>query len=44
VSYLEGEDRVREIAVMMSDEKVTEASLNNAREMLLSKGEEINES
>ena len=37
VNYLEGEDRVHEIAVMMSDESVTEASLNNAREMLASK-------
>ena len=37
VSYLEGEARVHEIAVMMSDESVTEASLNNAREMLASK-------
>ena len=37
VTYLEGEARVREIAVMMSDEQVTEASLNNAREMLTSK-------
>ena len=37
VNYLEGEVRVREIAVMMSDERVTEASLENAREMLTSK-------
>jgi len=37
VRYLEGEDRVHEIAVMMSDEQVTEASLTNAREMLTSK-------
>jgi len=37
VHYLEGEARVHEIAVMMSDEKVTEASLSNAREMLASK-------
>ena len=38
VQYLEGASREYEIAVMMSDEKVTEASLNNAREMLSSKG------
>lgn len=38
VHYLEGEARVHEIAVMMSDERVTEASLSNAREMLASKG------
>jgi len=37
VQYLEGEARIHEIAVMMSDEKVTEASLSNAREMLVSK-------
>jgi len=37
VHYLEGDARVHEIAVMMSDEKVTEASLSNAREMLVSK-------
>jgi len=37
VNYLEGEARVHEIAVMMSDEKVTEASLGNAREMLNNK-------
>ena len=37
VQFLEGEDRVHEIAVMMSDEKVTEAALGNAREMLASK-------
>lgn len=37
VSYLEGNARVHEIAVMMSDEKVTKASLSNAREMLASK-------
>jgi len=37
VNYLKGEARVHEIAVMMSDEKVTEASLSNAREMLASK-------
>jgi len=37
VNYLEGDARVHEIAVMMSDEKVTEASLNNAREMLNNK-------
>jgi len=37
VNYLEGEARVHEIAVMMSDEQVTEASLSNAREMLNSK-------
>lgn len=37
VTYLEKEARVHEIAVMMSDEQVTEASLNNAREMLASK-------
>ena len=38
VHYLAGDARVHEIAVMMSDEKVTEASLSNAREMLASKG------
>ena len=38
VQYLEGEDRVHEIAVMMSDETVTETALANAREMLSSKG------
>jgi len=38
VSYLAGDARVHEIAVMMSDEQVTEASLSNAREMLASKG------
>ena len=37
VTYLESEARVHEIAVMMSDENVTEASLGNAREMLSSK-------
>jgi len=37
VQYLEDEARVHEIAVMMSDENVTEASLSNAREMLSSK-------
>jgi len=37
VNYLEGDARVHEIAVMMSDENVTEASLSNAREMLTSK-------
>jgi len=37
VNYLEGDARVHEIAVMMSDENVTEASLSNAREMLASK-------
>ena len=36
-SYLEGEARVHEIAVMMSDETVTQASLENARQMLQSK-------
>ena len=40
VQYLEGDERAHEIAVMMSDEQVTEASLTNAREMLASK--EIN--
>jgi DNA repair protein RecN (Recombination protein N) len=38
VHYLEGTSRVHEIAVMMSDETVTEASLRNAKEMLVSKG------
>ena len=38
VQYLEGDERVHEIAVMMSDENVTEASLLTAREMLASKG------
>ena len=38
VEYLKGDARVHEIAVMMSDEKVTEASLENAREMLENKG------
>ena len=38
VQYLDGDARVHEIAVMMSDEKVTEASLENAREMLENKG------
>jgi len=38
VTYLEGDARVHEIAVMMSDEKVTDASLENAREMLENKG------
>jgi len=37
VHYLEGDARVHEIAVMMSDEQVTEASLSNARQMLESK-------
>ena len=37
VNYLEGEARVHEIAVMMSDEQVTEAALGNARAMLESK-------
>lgn len=37
VNYLEGDARIHEIAVMMSDETVTEASLNNAREMLANK-------
>lgn len=37
VKYLEGDARVHEIAVMMSDEQVTDASLSNAREMLASK-------
>ena len=37
VNYLEGDDRVHEVAVMMSDEQVTEASLSNARQMLNSK-------
>ena len=37
VHYLSGDARVHEIAVMMSDENVTEASLSNAREMLASK-------
>lgn len=37
VRYLQGDERVHEIAVMMSDEKVTEASLNNAKEMLAAK-------
>jgi len=39
VKYLTREERVHEIAVMMSDEVVTEASLKNAREMLKSKGD-----
>jgi len=37
VQYLVGESRVHEIAVMMSDEIVTETALANAREMLSSK-------
>ena len=38
VQYLVGDERAYEIAVMMSDEKVTEASVSNAKEMLSSKG------
>lgn len=38
VQYLTGDARIHEIAVMMSDETVTETALANAREMLVSKG------
>ena len=37
VQYLKNEARIHEIAVMMSDEQVTQASLTNAKEMLSSK-------